>query len=43
MYSLNIDISSKLIRSWIQQGRTLAYYVPDPVISYIQENKIYRG
>lgn len=43
MYSLNIDISSKLIRSWIQQGRTLAYYVPDPVISYIQEKKIYRG
>ncbi len=43
MYSLNIDISSKLIRSWIEQGRTLAYYVPDPVISYIQKNKIYRG
>lgn len=43
MYSLNIDISSKLIRSWIQEERTLAYYVPDPVINYIQENGIYRG
>lgn len=42
MDSLNIDISSHLIRSWIRQGRTLAYYVPDSVISYIQENKIYR-
>ena len=40
--SLNIDISSKQIRSWIHQGRSLAYYVPETVISYITENKIYK-
>ena len=27
--SLNIDISSEQIRTWIQQRRSLAYYVPD--------------
>lgn len=40
--SLNIDISSEQIRSWIVKGRTLAYYVPDDVISYIRKNKIYK-
>ena len=41
--SLNIDISSKQIRCWIQQQRSLAYYVPEEVIAYIRENNIYRG
>lgn len=41
--SLNIDISSEQIRTWIQQRRSLAYYVPDQVISYIMENNIYKG
>ena len=40
--SLNIDISSKMIRSWIEKGRSLAYYVPDQVIEYIQKNNIYK-
>lgn len=40
--SLNIDISSKQIRSWIAGNRTLAYYVPEEVISYIRENNIYK-
>ena len=40
--SLNIDISSKMIRSWIEKGRILAYYVPDQVIDYIQRNNIYK-
>ena len=40
--SLNIDISSKMIRSWIESGRSLAYYVPEQVISYIRENNIYK-
>ena len=43
MYSLNIDVSSKLLRSWIRQDRTLKYYVPDDVIAYIGENRIYKG
>ena len=41
--SLNIDISSEMIRSWIEKGRSLAYYVPDQVIDYIQKNNIYKG
>lgn len=40
--SLIIDISSKMIRSWIEKGRSLAYYVPDQVIEYIQKNNIYK-
>ena len=40
--SLTIDISSKMIRSWIEKGRSLAYYVPDQVIEYIQKNNIYK-
>ena len=40
--SLNIDFSSKMIRSWIEEGRSLAYYVPDQVIDYIEKNKIYK-
>lgn len=42
MDSLNIDISSNQIRSWIAAHKTLAYYVPDDVISYIRENNIYK-
>ncbi len=38
----NIDISSHEIRSWITEGRSVRYYVPDNVISYIEENGIYR-
>lgn len=40
--SLNIDISSRMLRSWIEEKRTIKYYVPDPVISYIYQNKIYQ-
>lgn len=40
--SPNIEISSEQIRSWISGGRTIAYYVPEEVASYIRENKIYK-
>lgn len=39
--TLNIDISSRMIREWIRNGQSLRYYVPDPVISYIEQEKIY--
>lgn len=39
--TLNIDISSRLIRQWLHEGKSLRYYVPDPVVSYIRENNIY--
>ena len=31
----NIDCSSSQIRSWIKEGHTVKYYVPDTVINYI--------
>ncbi len=37
----NIDISSNMIRERIQQGQSIRYYVPDPVIAYIREQKLY--
>ena len=41
--SLNIDISSRTIRSWAAEGRSCRYYVPEPVIAYMEERGIYRG
>jgi nicotinate-nucleotide adenylyltransferase len=40
--SLNIDISSQMLRAWIEEKRTIKYYVPDCVIDFIQENQIYQ-
>ena len=39
--TLNIDISSETLRSWVKEGRSIRYYVPDPVVRYIQEKKLY--
>ena len=41
--TMNIDISSNLIRQWLTEGKSLRYYVPDAVIQYIYENKIYHS
>ena len=38
----NIDISSETLRSWIFSDHSMRYYVPDPVISYIEKERIYR-
>ena len=38
----NIDISSETIRQWIQEGKSLRYYVRDNVISYIEQEHLYR-
>jgi len=40
--SLNIDISSRTIRNWTAQGRSCRYYLPDAVISYIEQQGIYQ-
>ena len=40
--TMNLDVSSHQIRSWVSEGKSLKYYVPDPVISYMKENGIYR-
>ena len=41
--TMNIDVSSELLRSWHKSGQSLRYYVPQPVISYIEKNDIYKG
>jgi len=41
--SMNIDISSAMLRSWIQNGRTTRYYLTDSVRQYIDEQNIYGG
>lgn len=40
--SENIDCSSNMIREWVNEGRSIRYYVTDPVIEYIQKHDIYR-
>ena len=39
----NIDISSRQLRKWIREGKSIRYYTPDRVISYISEQNIYRS
>lgn len=41
--TMNIDISSELLRKWLKEGKSLRYYVPDKVIQYIYENQIYHS
>lgn len=37
----NIDISSQMLRGWVQKGRSLKYYLPEEVIRYIREERLY--
>lgn len=37
----DVDISSSNLRKWCREGRSIRYYVPDPVRKYIIENHIY--
>lgn len=39
--TLNIDISSQMLREWMAKNLSLKYYVPETVISFISENQIY--
>ena len=41
--TMNIDISSELLRRWMREHKSLRYYVPDSVIHYIGEHCIYTG
>ena len=40
--TLNIDVSSQILRRWVQEGKSIRYYCSDSVISYIESQKIYR-
>lgn len=37
----NMDISSNMLRGWIREGRSVRYYLPESVIAYIREKKLY--
>ncbi len=39
----NMDISSKMLRQYLKNGKTIRYYVPDPVVHYIRENGLYKA
>jgi len=40
--SLNIDISSGMLRDWIKNNRTVKYYLPDAVNAYVEAGNIYQ-
>lgn len=37
-----IDISSKMIRERIQEGKTIRYFVPSDVLNYIEQQNLYK-
>ena len=39
----DVDIASSRLRSWIREGRSVRYYVPDAVFRYIAESGVYQG
>ena len=41
--TMNIDVSSQLLREWTASRKSLRYYVPDEVIAYMKEHDIYLG
>ncbi len=39
----SMDISSQMLRQLVEEGRSIRYYVPDPVRNYIARSGLYRG
>lgn len=39
----NIEISSRIIRNKMQEGKSIRYLVPEPVFEYIEENRLYES
>ena len=42
IHGTNFTPSSQEIRTWIQEGKSIRYYVPDPVIDFIEKKGIYK-
>jgi len=42
LHTPDVDISSSQIRMWIQNGRSVRYYIPDAVLTYICNKGLYR-
>lgn len=38
----DLDISSKMLRSRVKEGKSIRYYVPESVRNYIKENNMYK-
>lgn len=38
----DIDISSKMLRSWVKEDKSIRYYVPESVRNYIKQNNMYK-
>ena len=39
----NIDISSSMIRDRLEKGKRVDFFLPDEVLRYIDDNKLYEG
>ena len=42
LHTPNLEISSKTLRDWIREGKTVRYYLVDKVYDYIRDEGIYR-
>ncbi len=42
LQTTDVDIASSRLREWIRSGRSVRYYVPDPVFRYIAEHGVYQ-
>ena len=39
----NIDISSSMIRERLEEGKRVDFFLPDKVLKYIDDNRLYEG
>ena len=42
LHTPDLDISSNQIREWVAQNKSIRYYVPEAVRSYIEKQKMYK-
>ena len=37
----DLDISSKMLRNYVKEKKSVRYYIPDSVLDYITQNNMY--